>query len=189
MHAANKFPLSLRGIQKATVLLSSVAVPACLSRIQGQKDFRSWIRIRTKKFKYFLSQNIASKLGNMIRDVHPGSGPCFFLPIPDPGFRGQKGTGSESAKLIFSILYSLFENGQCTKSLYTKRLGHLHVVWAPACICCLFLVTVIFVSVAGPDLGSVVFFLWDPGWRKKSGMNILDLIFEKLVSVFRVKNT
>jgi hypothetical protein len=27
----------------------------------------------------------------LIRDVHPG--PCFFT-IPDPGYRGQKGTGS-----------------------------------------------------------------------------------------------
>jgi hypothetical protein len=38
----------------------------------------------------------------MIRVVHPGSGSSFFLPIPDPevkkapdpGTRGQKGTGS-----------------------------------------------------------------------------------------------
>jgi hypothetical protein len=29
----------------------------------------------------------------MIRDVHPGCG-SWFLPIPDPGSRGQKGTGS-----------------------------------------------------------------------------------------------
>jgi hypothetical protein len=34
----------------------------------------------------------------MMRDVHPGSGSRIriltFLPIPDPGSRGQKGTGS-----------------------------------------------------------------------------------------------
>jgi hypothetical protein len=30
----------------------------------------------------------------MIRIVHPGSGSGFFLPIPDIGSRGQKGTGS-----------------------------------------------------------------------------------------------
>jgi hypothetical protein len=30
----------------------------------------------------------------MIRVVHPGYGSRFFLPIPDAGCRGQKGTGS-----------------------------------------------------------------------------------------------
>jgi hypothetical protein len=50
------------------------------SRIQGQKDFR--IRNRIKGFKYF---NPKIALGNMILDVHPGSGSWFFLPIPDPG--------------------------------------------------------------------------------------------------------
>jgi hypothetical protein len=30
----------------------------------------------------------------MIRDVHPGSESCFFLPIPDLRSRGQKSTGS-----------------------------------------------------------------------------------------------
>jgi hypothetical protein len=34
----------------------------------------------------------------MIQDVHPGSRIriLIFLPIPDPGPRGQKSTGSES---------------------------------------------------------------------------------------------
>jgi hypothetical protein len=33
----------------------------------------------------------------MIRVVHTGSGSCFF-PLPDPGSRGQKGTGSATLK-------------------------------------------------------------------------------------------
>jgi hypothetical protein len=41
----------------------------------------------------FKHKNCFSALGNMIRDVHPGSG-LWFLPIPDPGSSGQKGTGS-----------------------------------------------------------------------------------------------
>jgi hypothetical protein len=60
-------------------LFSSVADPGCLSRIrffpswiQGQKDSR--IRIRIKEFKYFKPKNCFYAPGNMIRDVHPGSG-------------------------------------------------------------------------------------------------------------------
>jgi hypothetical protein len=34
----------------------------------------SRIRIRIKEFKYFNPKNCFSALGNMIRDVHPGSG-------------------------------------------------------------------------------------------------------------------
>jgi hypothetical protein len=33
-------------------------------------------------------------LGNMILNVQPESQILIFLPIPDPGPRGQKGTGS-----------------------------------------------------------------------------------------------
>ncbi len=51
------------------------------SRIQGQKDSGSQIRIRIKVCKYFQPQKLFLTLGNMIRDVHPGS-------------RGQKGTES-----------------------------------------------------------------------------------------------
>jgi hypothetical protein len=50
-------------------------------------------RIRTKEFKYFNPKNCHSTLGNMIQIVHPESR-SWFLPIPDPGSRGLKGTGS-----------------------------------------------------------------------------------------------
>jgi hypothetical protein len=56
-------------------------------------DGGSWIRI--KEFKYpTLTQEIVSKLSeisNMIRIPDPDPD---FLPIPDPGYRGNKGTGS-----------------------------------------------------------------------------------------------
>jgi hypothetical protein len=51
--------------------------------------FHSYSRIRVKEFKSFNPKNCFPALGNMIRVVHPGSG---FLTIPDPVFRGQKGT-------------------------------------------------------------------------------------------------
>jgi hypothetical protein len=47
----------------------------------------------SKNFKYFNPTNFFQALGNMIRDVHLGSGLDFF-PIPYPGSRGQKGIGS-----------------------------------------------------------------------------------------------
>ncbi len=61
--------------------------------VQGQKDSESRIRIRIKEFRY-LTHKIVSKLseiwsGFFIPDPDPD-----FLPIPDPGSRGQKGTGS-----------------------------------------------------------------------------------------------
>ncbi len=43
------------------------------SRIQGQKDSGSRIRIRIKNLSIFNPKNTFSALGNMIRDVHPGS--------------------------------------------------------------------------------------------------------------------
>jgi hypothetical protein len=47
--------------------------------------------------KYFNPKNGFQALGNKIQVVHPGSGPDpDFLPIPDPGSRDQKGTGSRS---------------------------------------------------------------------------------------------
>ncbi len=71
------------------ILLVSVADPGCLSRmrifpsrIQGQEDSGSGSAL--KNFIIFL---------NIIRNGHPGSG-SWFLPIPDPGSRGQKGTRS-----------------------------------------------------------------------------------------------
>jgi hypothetical protein len=63
--------------------MTSVADPGCLSRIpdrnffhpgsriQGQKD--SQIRIHIKEYKYFNPKTCFQALGNMIRDVHPGS--------------------------------------------------------------------------------------------------------------------
>jgi hypothetical protein len=64
----------------------------------GSEFFPSRIRIRIKEFKYF-NPKIVSKVSevHMFRDVHPGSGfqiwALIFLPIPDPGSRGQKGSG------------------------------------------------------------------------------------------------
>ncbi len=58
------------------------------TRIQSQKDTGS--RIRIKEFKYFNPKNCFYVLGNMIRDVHPGSGPD----LTHPGSGGQKDTGS-----------------------------------------------------------------------------------------------
>jgi hypothetical protein len=62
------------------------------SRIQGQKDSGSRIRIHIKEFNYF-NPTIDSKLsetksGLFIPDPDPD-----FLPFLDPGSRGQKGTG------------------------------------------------------------------------------------------------
>ncbi len=84
---------------------SSIAHPGGLYRIPdpnfpipdlGSK--RSRIRIRIKEFKHFL---LKKTLGKMIWNVHPGSG--FFLPIPDPGYWGQKAPdpGSGSRKTSF----------------------------------------------------------------------------------------
>ncbi len=84
---------------------TSVADPGCLSRIaiqifsipagsqiQGQKDSGS--RIRIKELKYFKPKKLFQALGNMIRDVQPGSGSRLFLPIPDPGVRKAPDPGS-----------------------------------------------------------------------------------------------
>jgi hypothetical protein len=55
-------------------------------------------RIAIKEFKYFNPKNGFQALGNMIRVAHPGSRIHIltFYPsrIPDPGSKGQKGTGS-----------------------------------------------------------------------------------------------
>jgi len=50
-------------------------------------------RIRIKELKYFLPRNCFYALGNMIRDVHPGSGLRFFS---HPGSRGQKALDLDS---------------------------------------------------------------------------------------------
>ncbi len=56
----------------------------------GSEFFPS--RIRIKEFKYFYPKKwfLSSALGNMIRDVHHGSG---SWPFKHPGSRGRKGTG------------------------------------------------------------------------------------------------
>ncbi len=73
-------------------IISSVADPGCLSRIRifpsrirGQKDSGS--RIRIKEFKYFNPKNCFKASENMIWDVHPGSGSWFFT---HPGSRIQR---------------------------------------------------------------------------------------------------
>jgi hypothetical protein len=75
----------------------SVADPGCLSRrypgfefsypgsrVQEQKDTR--IRIHVKEFKYFNPKICFQALGNVIQNIHPGSGSCFFT---HPGFQIQ----------------------------------------------------------------------------------------------------
>jgi hypothetical protein len=65
------------------------------SRIQDKKDSESRIRIRIKEFKYFEPKNLFLSS----RKYDPGCSSririLIFLPIPDPGSRGQKGTGSQ----------------------------------------------------------------------------------------------
>jgi hypothetical protein len=83
------------------------------SRIQGQKDSR--IRIRIKEL------SIVSN-GMFISDPD-----LDFLPFPDPGSRGQKGTvsrpGSGSATLISSVSFSqifIFSNSPKKRSKMIK---------------------------------------------------------------------
>jgi hypothetical protein len=54
-----------------SIRCTSVADPGCLSRIPDPNFFHpgSWIHI--KEFKYFKPKNV-TKLGNLIRVVHPG---------------------------------------------------------------------------------------------------------------------
>jgi hypothetical protein len=76
----------------------SVAHPGCLSHlrifpswIQGQKIPGFRIRIRIKEFKYFNPTNCFQALGNMIQNIHPGSGFCIFT---HPRSGNQKGKGA-----------------------------------------------------------------------------------------------
>ncbi len=61
------------------------------SRIPGQKDSGSQIRIRIEEFKYFLPKNCFQDLGIMMWDVHPGSRirMLVFYPsrIPESGVK------------------------------------------------------------------------------------------------------
>jgi hypothetical protein len=63
-----------------------------VSRIQGQKDSGSRIQIRIKEFQYFLPKQLFLSS----RKYDPGcpDPDLDFLPILDPGSRGQQGTGS-----------------------------------------------------------------------------------------------
>jgi hypothetical protein len=64
----------------------------------------------------------------MIRDVHPESG-CWFLPIPDPESKGQKGNGSRirntaTVTFVWFILimwtYKIRPAGLCIKWIWTN---------------------------------------------------------------------
>ncbi len=63
------------------------------SRIQGKKHPRSRILVRIKEFKYFLPKNLF--LSCRKNNVRCSSRIRIrFFPIPDPGYRGKKSTGS-----------------------------------------------------------------------------------------------
>jgi hypothetical protein len=62
-----------------------VADPGCLSRIQGQKDSR--IRIRIKELSTGI---LILKIVFKLSEISSG----LFIPDPDPGSCGQRGTGS-----------------------------------------------------------------------------------------------
>jgi hypothetical protein len=80
-------------------LSSSVADPGCLSRISDPNFSITDPGSRVKKIPgsasknlSILTQKMVYKLGNIIRDVHPGSGTqidpdLYILPIPDPGVK------------------------------------------------------------------------------------------------------
>ncbi len=76
--------------------MDSVADPGCLSRIPDPTFFQPGSRIRIKEFKYFNPK----KWFLSSRKYDPGCSSRIpdpdadFLPIPDPGSRGQKGTWS-----------------------------------------------------------------------------------------------
>jgi hypothetical protein len=55
----------------------------------------------------YFSKNWFLSLGNMVRVVHPGSWSCF-LPIPNPGSRGQKGTGNDEIVARHEMLVNKF---------------------------------------------------------------------------------
>jgi hypothetical protein len=68
----------------------------------------SRIRIRIKEFKYFNPKNCYQALGNMIQNVHRGSGSWFFTHpgsrIPDHDWRVKKAPDPGSATLLTSPL-------------------------------------------------------------------------------------
>ncbi len=88
---ATVFRTGLRWRPCATFTSLSVADPGCLSGILGQKDPGS----ASKNLIIFYPKNCFQALGNMIWDVHPGSGSSFFYPSRIPKPKGQKVTGSQ----------------------------------------------------------------------------------------------
>ncbi len=124
----------------------SVADPGCfsqipdpnflfpVSRIQGQKDSGSRIRIRENLSIFNLK--IVSKVSEITnRDIHPGSGSCF-LPIPDPGSRGQKrhwipdrspdpGSGSATLGKSYRIFFCWLEGSYSFRSHLFAFVGFL----------------------------------------------------------------
>jgi hypothetical protein len=103
---------NLRINQKNLVayLLSSVADKGCLSRIrifssriQGQKDSGSRIRILIKEFKYFNPKNFYGTMHSEMMFIPDPD--LDFLPIPDPGVKKAPDPRSGTATLyIFKIL-------------------------------------------------------------------------------------
>ncbi len=76
------------------VLTFSVADPECLSRIPELTFFHPGSRICIKEFKYFNPKKLfisSRKYDSVLFIPDPD---LDFLPISDPGSRGQKGTGS-----------------------------------------------------------------------------------------------
>jgi hypothetical protein len=93
----------------------SIADPGCLSgsdffpyRIPDQNFFHPGSRIHRKEFKYFNPKKMFFMLSEIwswlfIPDPDPD-----FLPIPDPGSRGQKGTGPRIRNIGFYELFNLW---------------------------------------------------------------------------------
>ncbi len=112
-------------------MVDSVADPVCLSRITdptffhpGSEFFPS--RIHIKEFKYF-NPKLFFKLseiwsGLFIADLDPPD----FLPIPDPGSRGQKAPdpGSGCATLVriqgYGFVSNVLDTEDCSR-VYSLR--------------------------------------------------------------------
>jgi hypothetical protein len=68
----------------------------------------------------------------MIRVVHPGSDPDL-LPIPDPGSRGQKGTGSRirirNTVYKLHIIFTMYVHGGCMVVCLEVDFSFLNCGW------------------------------------------------------------
>jgi hypothetical protein len=117
--------LDSRAVSTSTSTLSnlqiSVADPGCLFRTSdpnffhpGSEIFPTGSRIRIKEYKYFNPK----KWFLNSRKYDPGCSSRFripdpepdFLPIPDPGSRGQKGTGSRLRNTAANLVKSINKN-------------------------------------------------------------------------------